>query len=313
MIPNDKKIERMINVSRMYYEQGMNQSAISKALGISRPLVSVLLTEARACGIVTITINDVESAEQLVANRLEAKYSLRRAVVVADSSSAETTNNAVSAEAFSLCFGGGTHAKNVGVGWGSMLGRMADYAETLPDVESRGGHVFPLIGGIGASYRGYHTNEIARIISGKAGLIADYLYLPAFFDSESEMEFVRHMDAYVSMSEKWDEMDLALVNISNFPSYPDLGVEYRFGNRLSREGSVGRVLAHYYDINGRVIEASVDNVMQAATEQLMHTKTVVAVCSTLLTARSVIGALALGFIDTLVLPRSLAESILDTD
>ena len=55
MIPADKRIERLTQVARMYYEQNMNQSEIAKAIGVSRPLVSVLLAEARECGIVTIT------------------------------------------------------------------------------------------------------------------------------------------------------------------------------------------------------------------------------------------------------------------
>ena len=59
MIPADKKIERMLAAARMYYEQGRTQNEIAAALGISRPLVSVLLTEARECGIVTITVNDI--------------------------------------------------------------------------------------------------------------------------------------------------------------------------------------------------------------------------------------------------------------
>ena len=46
MIPPEKKIERMVNVARLYYEQNMTQNEIAKELGISRPLVSILLTEA---------------------------------------------------------------------------------------------------------------------------------------------------------------------------------------------------------------------------------------------------------------------------
>ena len=69
MIPADKRIERLTQVARMYYEQNMNQSEIAKAIGVSRPLVSVLLAEARECGIVTITINSVESARELLARR----------------------------------------------------------------------------------------------------------------------------------------------------------------------------------------------------------------------------------------------------
>ena len=45
MIPADKRIERLTQVARMYYEQNMNQSEIARALGVSRPLVSVLLSE----------------------------------------------------------------------------------------------------------------------------------------------------------------------------------------------------------------------------------------------------------------------------
>ena len=70
MIPPEKKIERMVNVARLYYEQNMTQNEIAKELGISRPLVSILLTEARACGIVTITINRVEDLCAPTAERL---------------------------------------------------------------------------------------------------------------------------------------------------------------------------------------------------------------------------------------------------
>ena len=60
----------MVNVARLYYEQNMTQNEIAKELGISRPLVSILLTEARACGIVTITINRVEGLCALAEDRL---------------------------------------------------------------------------------------------------------------------------------------------------------------------------------------------------------------------------------------------------
>lgn len=70
MIPPEKKIERMVNVARLYYEQNMTQNEIAKMLGISRPLVSILLTEAKACGIVTISINRVEALRAPDGDRL---------------------------------------------------------------------------------------------------------------------------------------------------------------------------------------------------------------------------------------------------
>lgn len=310
MIPAEKKIERMICVAKMYFERNMTQNEIAKEMGISRPLVSILLTEARNCGIVTITINNVESPQQLAARQLERRFGLRRAVVLPDEDSPDSTDNAVAAEAYRLCFEGDRNARSVGVGWGSMMGRMADHAEKQPHVDEGNGRIFPLIGGIGASYRSYHNNEIARIISARTGLSADYLYFPAFFDSESELEYVKNMDAYQAMQKLWNGMELAVVNISNFPSYPDLGVEYRFDGEDIRKQAVGRILAHYYDRRGCSIVPNVDNVMQASVDQLRRTNTV-ALCSALLQPQSVIGAINLGVIDTLVLPLSLADKLLE--
>lgn len=311
MSPTDKKIERLVEAAHLYYEQNLTQKEVARKLGISRPMVSVLLAEARASGVVTIRINRAGNAEELLARRLENRLGSKRVVVITGQKSADITDNIVAKAAFDLCFLSWTDAKNVGVGWGSMLGRIADYAETRDDAESTRGSIFPLIGGIGASYRGYHTNEITRIISGKAGLVADYFYMPAFFDSDTELEFAHHMESFLALNGKWEHLDLALVSISNYPSYPDLGVEYRYGSRLTRENAVGRVLAYYYNIKGEIIEPNVQNVMQVSIEQLKKAKNVTAVCSSLLRPQSLIGAAALGIIDTFILPETLALQVLE--
>lgn len=312
MIADDKRMERLIEVASLYYEKNMNQQQVAAALGISRPLVSVLLNEARATGVVTITVNRAENVQQLLAQQVEARLGVRRALVIPDGASADETDDAVARAAFELCFRSERPSGRVGVGWGSLLGRMADYAETLetPAAPERG-RIFPLIGGIGASYRGYHTNELVRILSCRAGMAADYLYLPAFFDSAADLDTVRRMESYAGINSRWDDMDLAVVNISNYPSYPDLGVEYRFGGRLTREGAVSRVLAHYFDLSGREIAADVDNALQASAAQLAAAGTV-AVCSSLLRPQSVAGAVAAGFVDTLLLPQSLASRLLES-
>ena len=59
----DKKTERLVNVARMYYEQDRTQSEIADRYGISRPMVSKLLKEAKEEGIVKITIAAPGEAE----------------------------------------------------------------------------------------------------------------------------------------------------------------------------------------------------------------------------------------------------------
>ena len=69
------------------------------------------------------------------------------------------------------------------------------------------------------------------------------------------------MESFQDFRKHWDAMDIALVSVSNASSYPDLGVAYRFGGNLGREGAVGRILAYYYDLSGHLMVPKVDNVM----------------------------------------------------
>lgn len=305
----EKQIERMVQVARMYYEQEMTQSQIAKELGISRPLVSVILSEARTCGIVTIQINPVENKQQLTANRLQQLFPGKTIVVVPDEGSSDATDNAIAKVGYSLCFKQLSDHSTIGVGWGSMLSRLSEYTELAQMPANTGSSLFPLVGGIKASYRGYHTNELIRILSEKTGLEANYLYFPAFFDSTADLNYIMNMDEYKNISRRWSHLDTALISVSNYPSYPDLGVEYRFGNKLVKQKAVGRILAHYFDLQGRLIAPDVDNVMQASLAQLQNARRVIAVCSTLLRPESIIGAMHTNVIDTLVLSASLAEKV----
>lgn len=310
MIPEEQKIERMIAVARMYYENDMNQSQIAKALGISRPLVSLLLTEAKTSGIVTITINDISVNKEKLAKRLKERFLLKHVILVPDEPIAGETNISVARAAYEYCFDKKNANKQVGIGWGSMMGRMADLVEALDDEQRNKGSIFPLTGGISSVIRGYHTNEVVRILALKTGKTADFLYVPALFDTNTELEFVKQTEPYTIIQNKWNEMEQAVVSISNFPSYPDMGVNTIYGDRLMKEHAVGRMLAHYFDKNGNVIRPSEDSVLQVSMEQLKRAQ-VIAVCSKQVKPVAIVGALRLGVIDTLVLPSSLAKQVIE--
>lgn len=308
MRSEEQKIERMITVARMYYEKDMNQSQIAKELGISRPLVSVLLTEAKACGIVKITINDIGVNREKMAKYLKERFSLNHVILVSDGNNDGKTNQAVAAEAFFYCFAARNANKNVGIGWGSMMGYMADLAETMDDEKRNKGCIFPLTGGISSVIRGYHTNEVVRIFALKTGKTAEFFYVPALFDTNAELEMVRKTEPYSIIRKKWDTMDQAVVSISNYPSYPDMGVKTIYGDRLTKEHAVGRLLAYYFDKDGRIIRPNEDCVSQVSTEQLKRAQ-VTAVCSNQVKEAAVVGALRLGLIDTLILPFSVAKKV----
>lgn len=311
MASADKRIERMVTVARMYYEQDMTQNEIAKELGISRPLVSILLTEAKNCGIVTFQIHDVANSRQLMINQLENKFPGIRFQIVPDESSEDATDNLLAKTAFQFCFSQLTDVKNIGIGWGSMLSRMTTVAEDGAAGQGRSDrNLFPLVGGIRTSYRGYHTNEIVRMIGEKTGMDVHYLYFPAFFDETADLEYIKKMEDFQFINQLWKNMDVALVSISNYPSYPDIGIKYRFGNDLMRKNAVGRLLAYYYDVEGNLIDPWINGAMQPDIQQLRSTNQVVAVCSAQLRPECVIGALLTNVIKTILLPESLAQRII---
>ena len=311
MASADKRIERMVMVARMYYEQDMTQNEIAKALGISRPLVSILLTEAKACGIVTFQIHDVANSRQLMINQLENKFPGIQFQIIPDESNDDATDNLLAKTAYQFCFSQLTDVKNIGIGWGSMLSRMTTVVEDGAAGQGRSDkNLFPLVGGIRTSYRGYHTNEIVRMIGEKTGVDVHYLYFPAFFDETADLEYIKKMEDFQFINQLWKTMDAALISISNYPSYPDIGIKYRFGNDLMKKNAVGRLLAYYYDVDGNLIDPWINGAMQPDIQQLRSTDQVIAVCSAQLRPECVIGALLTNVIKTILLPESLAEKII---
>ncbi len=55
---NREEWQLMLRTARLYYEDYLTQQQIADELGVSRPTISRLLTQARREGIVQITIKD---------------------------------------------------------------------------------------------------------------------------------------------------------------------------------------------------------------------------------------------------------------
>ena len=55
---SQEKQKKLAYVARRYYLENQRQSDIAKELGVSRPLVSRMLSEARELGVVEITIHE---------------------------------------------------------------------------------------------------------------------------------------------------------------------------------------------------------------------------------------------------------------
>ena len=65
MQDSQERLRRLAHVATRYYLEDWKQSDIAKELGVSRPLVSRMLSEARELGVVEITVHTPASSRKI--------------------------------------------------------------------------------------------------------------------------------------------------------------------------------------------------------------------------------------------------------
>jgi deoxyribonucleoside regulator len=310
-VDNIKKIQRLVEVAQMYYEQNLTQSDISEKLGVSRPLVSRMLNEAKELGIVTIQVHSPLDGSNTVLNQLRNLYNLRGGIIVPDTSTENTTNQLIASNILDFILNFSPPIVNIGIGWGYIIGMFTKTAETAEIQQKLAATVFPLIGNSSVSNRDYHSNEIIRVFAEKTGAASLYIHAPAFLESEQEKRLFEESESFKKVENAWNKMDIAIVNLGNYPSAPDYATATRFGDLLTIKKVIGRLLCYYFDLNGSIIQSETDFTLQVPLTTLARCRNVVAVCSMALQPKALVGALRTGLITHVIVAESIARKVLE--
>ena len=228
---SNRKAEKLFWVAKKYYEEEKTQSEIAKELGVSRPLVSRMIHEAKECGIVKIEICPLGGGNNLLLNQVRNLFALRDGVIVRNKANDSETNLRIIEEIVDYLNKKLPEIETIGLGWGNMLGNVLEkMPEMLPKNGQRALEIVPLIGNSSVSNRNYHTNESVRVFAEKTGGTARYLYAPALAENRCEYETILQLENVETVENIWKSLDLAVVNIGNYPSTPDFGSVVRYGS-----------------------------------------------------------------------------------
>ena len=302
-----EKQKRLAYVARRYYLEDQKQSDIGRELGISRPMVSRLLSEARSLGVVEITIHDPETEPNALLEQLRRTSSIRGGILVEDGADDDATNRLLSQGAVELLEQ--LEARRLGVGWGYLIGQLVTWLEANPRLGSSVTDICPLVGNASIPARNYQSNENVRLIAQQLGAAPHFLYLPALPESVEEKQLLCSTEIYRQICQQWERMDTALVNIGDYPSSPDFASLVRYGSLLQRQRACGRMLVYYFNEAGTVIQSDQDFAIQIPLEILRHCPNIIGVCSANTSAKALRGALHTGFF-THVVARSSAVKAL---
>ena len=302
------KIAKLAEIARLYYEQERNQSDIAKIFGVSRPLISRMLKEAKELGVVQIRI-DAPVEGGFVLNQARNIFGLRGGVLIPSPVGEGNANQEIASRAIDyLKELGGLH---IGIGWGTIIGMVVSLLERQTREKEAYQSVCPLVGNSSVSNRNYHSNENVRIFSESAGAHPFYLHAPAIAESGQELELIRQLENYKTVEDAWRRLDVALVNIGNYPSTPDFASVARFGDLLSRKKAVGRLLMYCFDIHGEIIRSDTDYSVQIPTRTLAGCRKVVGICAANVKPQAVLGALRTGLVHHLVVVEDALKAALE--
>ena len=308
MKSDHEKRRRLAYVARRYYLDDQKQSDIAAELGISRPMVSRLLTEARQLGVVEITVHDPEVKAASLLERLRAGSSIKDGILVEDGAGDASTNQLLSQGAVELLEQ--LQSRRLGVGWGHLIGQLVTWLEKNPRHGSSVTDICPLVGNASIPARNYQSNENVRLMAQQLGAAPHFLYLPALPESLEEKQLLCSTEVYRQIQDQWVQMDTALVNIGNYPSSPDFASLVRYGSLLQQQHTCGRLLVYYFNEAGTVIQSDQDFAIQIPLELLKQCPHIVGVCSANTSEKALRGALRSGIFTHIAARAELVKSLL---
>ena len=303
-----EKQKKLAYVARRYYLEDQRQSDIARELGVSRPMVSRMLSEARELGVVEIVIHEPGTQAARLLEQLERFHAIRGGILVEEGTDDDATNQRLSQGAVDLLRQIGT--RRLGVGWGYLIGQLVTWLEENPQPESTVTDICPLVGNASIPARNYQSNENVRLMAQQLGAAPHFLYLPALPDSLEEKRLLCSSEIYRQIHQQWQQIDTALVNIGDYPSSPDFASLVRYGSLLQQQHACGRMLVYYFNETGTIIQSEQDFAIQVPLETLMQCPNIIGVCSANTSAKALRGALRTGAFTHIVARAALVQTLL---
>ena len=303
-----EKQKKLAYVARRYYLEDQRQSDIARELGVSRPMVSRMLSEARELGVVEIVIHEPGTQAARLLEQLERSHAIRGGILVEEGADDDATNQLLSQGAVDLLRQIGT--RRLGVGWGYLIGQLVTWLEENPQPESTVTDICPLVGNASIPARNYQSNENVRLMAQQLGAAPHFLYLPALPDSLEEKRLLCSSEIYRQIHQQWQQIDTALVNIGDYPSSPDFASLFRYGSLLQQQHACGRMLVYYFNETGTIIQSEQDFAIQVPLETLTQCPNIIGVCSANTSAKALRGALRTGAFTHIVARAALVQSLL---
>lgn len=308
----DKKVDLLVRVSELYYEQGLNQSAIADILGTSRPTVSRLLDEAKEDGVVEFIVHSPIKKDPQLSHRLRVNLGLREAIVVSGNYDYEKGLSRCCEAANQLFSTIIENNKTVGITWGSALKILCDLIEPKDYYNV---NVVQMVGCLATGNPNLDGLELALRMAKKLGGTYSNIYAPIYVESEVVYSYLVAEPQIEATLKRAMHTDIILTGIGSLDSNTTLQKAGYLTDRdridLIGRGAVGHLLAHPFDKDGNEIPLIGRFAISAPLEAMRAAEWSIGISAAEFKAEAVLAAVRGGFINTLVVDQKLANKVLE--
>ncbi|MEA3326590.1 MAG: sugar-binding transcriptional regulator [Chloroflexota bacterium] len=306
----------MVKIAKMYYEEGLTQTVISKRMGISRPKVSRLMQESMDQGIIRIEIASIPGDYSDLMQLLQSKYGLVEAIVVkiTGALSYETVSHSLGIAAAKFFKRIVKDGDVIGMTWGSALASMVAH---LDQEKKPNCLVVQMVGGLGSPNTNTHATDL--VIRTAMALEAKMSLMPApgvvgSVDSAELLIADRHISQALEFVKK---TTVAFVGIGATKHNPFLMkneeiITWGKMAELRSQGAVGDISLHFFDLNGLEIDSEFHRrVIGASYEVLKRIPRVVGIAGGPNKYEAILGAIQGGLINTLITDTETAQRLIE--
>lgn len=244
----------LADVAEMYYLEQKNQAEIAKTVGVTRSMISRMLTEARESGIVEIRIQRPLQSDPDLENLLKEKFGLKDVfVVVSNHRSGERLTRTLGNAGAQMLARYLAPQKILGLAWGTSISATVDAFKASGPMPLK---VVQLVGAMGARNMEYDGHDLVSRMVEKLGGEAYYLYAPYLCQSAEMAKSLLETKSIRETISVGKKTDVALLGIGT--TSPDYSSFYLAGYVTRRElddlrkaGAIGDVCGLHFDLAGQ--------------------------------------------------------------
>ena len=311
-VDSKQQIKQAVQVSKLYYLDGVTQAEIGKKLNLSRPTISRLLQFAREKNIVKISINDPLSNIEDLQHQLKEKYQLKD-VIISTPESNETAEILSSLGKATARYLDKKVKDNdvIGVSWGRTLVSVA--RQLIPN-DRKNVQVVYLKGTVANSTHNNYVVEVTKCFNKCYHTQAQILPLPLIFENKQIKEMVIKDKFINEILDTGKRTSVALFTVETTEQDATLFELGYFNDqqiKTLQEKAAGGLVSRFIDERGKIVDDQLnDRTVAIALDDLKQARESALIAGGMNKLKAIKAALAGKYANVLVTDSLVAQHLL---